>query len=99
MDIEKELSKALADPEIMNKVSGILSSLGQGDADKAENAAPSDTDMLKNSLAALGNMQDDRTRLLMAIKPFLSENRAPYMDSAVMILRLIKMGKITEIFK
>lgn len=99
MDIEKELSKALADPEIMNKVSGILSSLRQGDADKAENAAPSDTDMLKNSLAALGNMQDDRTRLLMAIKPFLSEKRAPYMDSAVMILRLIKMGKITEIFK
>ena len=99
MDIEKELSKALADPEIMNKVSGILSSLGQGEADKAENAAPSDTDMLKNSLAALGNMQDDRTRLIMAIKPFLSEKRAPYMDSAVMILRLIKMGKITEIFK
>lgn len=99
MDIEKELSKALADPEIMNKVSGILSSLGQGDADKAESAAPTDTDMLKNSLAALGNMQDDRTRLLMAIKPFLSEKRAPYMDSAVMILRLIKMGKITEIFK
>lgn len=39
-------------------------------------------------------LNDDRTRLLLAIKPFLSEKRAPYMDSAVNILRLAAIGKI-----
>lgn len=38
--------------------------------------------------------EDDRTRLLLAIKPFLSEKRAPYMDSAINILRLASIGKI-----
>lgn len=40
---------------------------------------------------------DDRTRLLLAIKPFLSEKRAPYMDSAVNILRLASLGDLSKI--
>lgn len=39
---------------------------------------------------------DDRTRLLRAIKPFLSEKRAPYMDSAINILRFASIGKISK---
>ncbi|MBR5535492.1 MAG: hypothetical protein IKU60_02455 [Clostridia bacterium] len=42
---------------------------------------------------------DERTRLLLALKPFLSEKRAPYMDSAVNILRLASMGKIGKDLK
>lgn len=95
MDIENELAKALSDPEIMNKVGGILSSLSANSAAEGKStAAP------ENPLSwAAGAAQDDRTRLLLAIKPFLSEKRAPYMDSAVMLLRLAKMGKIAELFK
>lgn len=40
--------------------------------------------------------EDDRTRLLRAIKPFLSEKRAPYMDSAINILRFASIGKISK---
>lgn len=43
--------------------------------------------------------EDDRTRLLKAIKPFLSEKRAPYMDSAINILRLASIGKIGKDLK
>ena len=42
---------------------------------------------------------DDRTRLLLAIKPFLSPKRAPYMDSAIAILRLVSLGKIGKDLK
>lgn len=99
MDIEQEISKALADPDIMNKVSSVLSSLGEGGAssEKPSNALASNEGALLNALGK--NMNDDRTNLLMAIKPFLSEKRAPYMDSALTIMKLVKMGKIGKDLK
>ena len=100
MDFEQEISKALQDPDIMNKVQGVLSSLGnkeeKGEASE-EKAVPA---LSQNMLSSLGGMvNDDRTRLLMAIKPFLSEKRAPYMDSALTILRFASMGKLGKDLK
>lgn len=96
MDLEQEISKALSDPEIMNKVQGVLSSLSEnGEKEDGQLNLPD-----KNILSALsGAGSDDRTRLLLAIKPFLSEKRAPYMDSAVTILRLASMGKLGKDLK
>ena len=99
MDIAGELSKALSDPEIMNKVSGVLASLGE--ESKTENAP--ELNLGDNASAVLGalskNINDDRTNLLLALKPFLSEKRAPYMDSALTIMKLVKMGKIGKDLK
>ena len=100
MDIEQQLSKALADPDIMNKVSSVLSSLGENGAssENPSSALPQSSEgALLNALGK--NMNDDRTNLLMAIKPFLSEKRAPYMDSALTIMKLVKMGKIGKDLK
>lgn len=98
MDLEKEISKAMADPQIMNKVADVLSSLGSNNNEEIpKNDSPP---AAENLLGALGGAaMDDRTRLLMAIKPFLSEKRAPYMDSAVTILKLISVGKIGKDLK
>ncbi len=93
MDLEQELSKALQDPEIMSKVGSILSSLGGADS-QGDDSAPA---ALIPSIPKLP--PDDRAKLLMAIKPFLSEKRAPYMDTAVTILSLLKMGKIGKDLK
>lgn len=99
MDLEKELSKALQDPDIMNKVGSVLASLGGGGNGEASEGQTL-TGAESNILSALQNTaSDDRTNLLMAIKPFLSEKRAPYMDSAVTILKLVKMGKIGKDLK
>lgn len=100
MDFEKEISKALSDPEIMNKVQGVLSSLNNNE-EKGEEEAPKESPKLPaNMLSSLGGMvNDDRTRLLMAIKPFLSEKRAPYMDSALTILKFASMGKLGKDLK
>ena len=100
MDFEKEISKALSDPDIMQKVSGILSSMGNTPENDNSVSAQAPPDGIKNILGALaGAPQDDRTRLLMAIKPFLSERRAPYMDSAVTILKLASLGKLGKDLK
>lgn len=100
MDFEKEISKALSDPEIMNKVQGVLSSLNNNE-EKEEEEAPKESPKLpSNMLSSLGGMvNDDRTRLLLAIKPFLSEKRAPYMDSALTILKFASMGKLGKDLK
>lgn len=100
MDFEKEISKALSDPDIMNKVQGVLSSLNNNE-EKGEEELPKEAPKLPaNMLSSLGGMvNDDRTRLLMAIKPFLSEKRAPYMDSALTILKFASMGKLGKDLK
>lgn len=92
MDLQQELTKALADPDIMNKVSSVLSSLGNGENNPADMQPSENAPATPFSIPKIP--QDDRTRLLMAIKPFLSEKRAPYMDTAVTILGLLKMGKL-----
>ena len=100
MDLEKEISKALSDPDIMEKVSGMLSSMGSNDENNREETENTKPDGLKNIMGMLGAApQDDRTRLLMALKPFLSEKRAPYMDSAVTILKLASIGKLGKDLK
>ena len=100
MDLEKELSKALQDPDIMNKVGSVLASLGGGGGNGENSEGQALSGAENNFLSALKNSaSDDRTNLLMAIKPFLSEKRAPYMDSAVTILKLVKMGKIGKDLK
>ena len=100
MDLEKEISKALADPDIMNKVQGVLSSLNNNEEKGEEESGEEAPKLPANMLSSLGGMvNDDRTRLLMAIKPFLSEKRAPYMDSALTILKFASMGKLGKDLK
>lgn len=74
----------------MQKVSGVLASLGGGRSGGEDGQNKSLSDILPS---------DDRVRLLLAIKPFLSEKRAPYMDSAVNILKLASLGKIGKDLK
>lgn len=91
MDLEQEISKALADPDIMSKVQSVVSSLNnKEEAEKDESPVISPAILSKLG----GGINDDRTRLLMAIKPFLSEKRAPYMDSALTILKFASIGKL-----
>ena len=100
MDLEKEISKALADPDVMNKVQGVLSSLNNNEEKGEEESGEEAPKLPANMLSSLGGMvNDDRTRLLMAIKPFLSEKRAPYMDSALTILKFASMGKLGKDLK
>lgn len=71
----------------MSKVSSVMASLGT-----------SNQNTQSPNIASL-MPTDDRTRLLLALKPFLSEKRAPYMDSAINILKLVSIGKIGKDLK
>lgn len=91
-NFEEQIKSALSDPDIMNKVSSVLSSLGTQTESSIEPSNPA------GNLSRL-MPNDNRTNLLLALKPFLSEKRAPYMDSAVNILKLVSVGKIGKDLK
>lgn len=95
MNLEEQIASVLNDPEAMNKLSSIVNSLG-GQAPREENhPAP-----VGNSGINLPDISsDNRTKLLMAIKPFLSEKRAPYVDGAVTILKMMQLGKLGKDLK
>ena len=100
MDLEQEISKALADPDLMSKVQSVVSSLNSKEETEEKEETFSIPDITPGLLSKLsGGINDDRTRLLMAIKPFLSEKRAPYMDSALTILKFASIGKLGKDLK
>lgn len=88
------LSGILKDEESLNKVQALAQQLGiGGEMQKAENN--SDADDLKRVMSLITRFknqgEDNRTRLLLALKPILSEERAKRVDGAVKLLKLIQL--------
>lgn len=53
--------------------------------------------MLKTVMSKMGNgAKDDRTKLLMSLKPYMGEDRQSTIDSAIKMLNLSQFG---ELFK
>ncbi len=104
MNIEDQLSAVLNDPEAMSKIASIASSLGLGGDSGGQTPPQSSPQPAPVQASAptpqqsgfrlpdLGN--DDRTKLLMSLKPFLIQKRAPYVDGAVALLRMMQLGKL-----
>lgn len=79
----------------LSALAGMLGTLGSGQASQApQPAAGPDTLALVAKLAPmLGqlNREDDSTRLLMALRPLLGEERRRKIDEAVKILQLMRL--------
>lgn len=84
------------------KIMAALSTLGGG-KEESQEEAPVETSenngmdiegfiQIASLMSELGS-EDDRSRLLSAIKPFLSEERRPKVDGAIKLLRLAKMAE------
>lgn len=98
----------MSNPEAMSKISSIIGALGGGATQETPQQQPlpqpqpsqpqQQTPPVPNfNLPDLSG--DNRTKLLMAVKPFLSEKRAPYVDGAVALLRMMQLGKLGKDMK
>ena len=103
-DLSEKLSGILNDPEAMRDIAALASQLGV-DAPGLHNEkppAPKPPDDTMTQLMALAPMlgslkqDDDTTRLLDAIRPFLSQERQIKLDKAK---RLIKVMKLMPLLK
>ena len=89
-------------------ISQMLSSLGATSSegcDEAEEAQQEsgggiDLDMILKIQGLMGqlnqNSQDERSALLSAIRPFLSEERRPQVDQAMKLLKLTQLAKTAQ---
>ena len=97
MNLEEQISAVLNDPEAMNKISSIAGALGMQPPVQEQPSAPPQPSALPDlsglRLPDMGG--DNRAKLLMALKPFLSSKRAPYVDGAIALLGMMQLGKLS----
>ena len=104
-DISKTLADLLNDPESLNRVREMAENL-LGNQDKNHTTSQTDTDSIFGDMdidpAQIGkimsvmsklktNRDDERSRLLLALKPQLSPPRREKVDTAVKLLKLIDL--------
>ncbi len=97
-DLQEKLSKLLSSPESMAKISGLLGSLGGAPSAPPTEPSPPpppagglpegiDITKLLPLLSGFSGDNDD-TRLLRALKPYLHGERAGRLDGALRMLQL-----------
>lgn len=103
-DLNAKLSSILSDPEAMKEIASLASSLGV-DTSGVHNRAPQPQpkppvpdnaaalSMMGSLMPLIGSMnaEDDTTRLLDAIRPFLSAERREKLDRAKKLIRLMRL--------
>lgn len=100
-DLSEKLSGILSDPEAMRDIAALASQLGVDASGVHSKPEPQpeleplgDTAALIGSLAPmLGSLkqEDEVTRLLEAMRPFLSEERQLKLDRAKRLIRVMKL--------
>lgn len=101
-DLNEKLSGILSDPAAMKEIAQLASQLGVDTSGVHKDPVPeppkqpssADTLSLMSGLMPLmGSLrqEDDTTRLLSAIRPFLSEERREKLDKAQKLLRMMKL--------
>ena len=99
---EDFLSAILQDPKSMQMVSSLLSGLGGTDSKEQSPAAPSLTDALSSlDIEKIGSLiqkingpPDERCKLLLALRPFVSGERKARIDQSVQILKLLNLSEV-----
>ncbi len=97
--LEEQLSSLLSDPEGMNRLKSMAESLFGGE--KSDTAAPpaAETGLSIDpvTIARIASMlrpagDDDRIRLLLALRPHLSPEKQQRLDTAVKMLKLLDIA-------
>lgn len=105
MELQDKITEIMSDPQAMENLKSMANELfGSGESGGASAAAPPaapDGGGLLDGidpaalLSVVGSLKhsgdDDRTRLLCALKPYLSERRRARVDGAIKILKLLSI--------
>jgi hypothetical protein len=91
--IAESIGEILNNPSKMEEIKNIAKSLGLNteENDPAGNNSIPDDNLLASLTAMMKKGDDDETRLLLALRPFLSEERQKKLDESIKILKIIKL--------
>ncbi len=94
-ELDEMLSSILKDPQSLQTISSLLSNLG-GEKEEKESpvsaALPFDVEKLAPVLMKLNAPPDDRCKLLMALRPFVSNQRQERIDQSIKILKMMSLA-------
>ncbi len=100
-DIQGAISRIMSDPEAMKEVQSLGKMLGLSGSDPEPEPEPAPNIPLSGEalgaitklvpLLNMSNEEDDTSRLLAALRPFLSEEKRRKLDSAKRMLRIMKL--------
>lgn len=101
-ELNERLSALLSDPGGMEKIKEMAQNLlgsasptpAQGVSDNSEIDVAAVTRML--SLLKSNNKDDNRIKLLLALKPNLSDEKQQKVDSAIKILKLVELAPLLK---
>ena len=95
-EFQDKLNALLSNPEIMKTISGLAEQFGSSEQQ--------DTSDISNNISDIGNIaniaksinaeDDNRIRLLNALKPYMNSKRSANMDTAIKILKLTKLTSL-----
>ena len=99
---EEMLESLLNNPDAINQLGNILGAMGgesAGESESSQSAASSifdNPEIIFKIGQILGSMSesDNETRLIEALKPYLSEKRSETADKAIKIMKLSKMAPL-----
>lgn len=100
-ELSEKLAGLLNDPETMSRVKQMAENLLGDNGPPEEKTQPAGfgdmlgIDEMKTIMSVMGKLKnggdDNRTRLLLSLKPHLSEPKREKVDTAVKILKIIEM--------
>ncbi|MCR5652174.1 MAG: hypothetical protein K6F88_00065 [Ruminococcus sp.] len=101
-NIQDKIAEIMADPEALKEVQNLGKMLGLGSDEPAPPPPPPESNGLMSGealgavtklmpLLSMANREDDTTRLLAALRPFLSEEKCRKLDSAKKMLQIMKL--------
>ena len=96
-DLSKNIADILNDPQSVERIKSMAAGLFGENKQEEEPPRPSFPDIselggIMNVLSKLKTGgEDDRTRLLLALKPHLSEEKRKKVDTAIKLLRIVEL--------
>ena len=98
-ELDEMISSILKDPQSMQTISSLLSGSGgeKGVCDgseksEADTALPIDIARLTPLLRKMNGPPDERCRLLLALRPFVSPERQNRIDQSIKILKMMSLA-------
>ena len=100
-DLSETLKGILGDDaeNKLGSVMGMLNGLGSAPQSESGGSAPSSSPqaaLLSQAQSLIGAANDDRSRLLLSLKPYLNEKRKGTIDSAI---KLLNLAQLSSLFK
>ena len=95
-EFQDKLNALLSNPEIMKTISGLAEQFGSSERQETSDISNnmSDISNLANIAKSINAEDDNRIRLLNALKPYMNSKRSANMDTAIKILKLTKLTSL-----